>query len=71
MFFFFFFFEQDAVDFIKQSLQGEETIEAGEIKLNPLYRFREINEENGRIRGQWEKVGSLMHTEKLLASGKA
>lgn len=46
-------------------------IEAGEIKLNPLYRFREINEENGRIRGQWEKVGSLMHTEKLLASGKA
>ena len=48
-----------------------EGIEAGEIKLNPLYRFREINEENGRIRGQWEKVGSLMHTEKLLASGKA
>ncbi|MDC7279341.1 MULTISPECIES: CpaF family protein [Pseudobutyrivibrio] len=46
-------------------------IEAGEIKLNPLYRFREINEENGRIKGQWEKVGSLMHTEKLLASGKA
>lgn len=46
-------------------------IEAGEIKLNPLYRFREINEENGRIKGQWEKVGSLMHTEKLVASGKA
>lgn len=48
-----------------------EGIEAGEIKLNPLYRFRETNEENGRIKGQWEKVGSLMHTEKLVASGKA
>lgn len=48
-----------------------EGIEAGEIKLNPLYLFREINEENGRIIGRWEKVGSLIHTEKLAASGRA
>ncbi|SDH72307.1 pilus assembly protein CpaF [Pseudobutyrivibrio sp. 49] len=48
-----------------------EGVEAGEIKLNPLYKFKEIDEENGRIVGQWEKVGSLIHTEKLVASGKA
>ena len=45
-------------------------IEAGEIKLNTLYRFRETGEENGRITGQWEKMGDLIHTEKLVASGK-
>lgn len=37
MFFFFFFFEQDVVDFIKQSLQGDETLEAGEI--NEAYAY--------------------------------
>lgn len=46
-----------------------EGIEDGAIKLNPLYRFREIEERNGRIIGEWEKVGDLMHTEKLAASG--
>ncbi len=45
-------------------------IEAGEIKINTLYRFRETGEENGRITGQWEKMGDLIHTEKLVASGK-
>ncbi len=44
-------------------------IEAGEIMLNPLYRFREIEEKNGRITGEWLKVGELIHTEKLLANG--
>ncbi|MCR4567851.1 MAG: CpaF family protein [Pseudobutyrivibrio sp.] len=44
-------------------------IENNEIKLNPLYRFKEIGEKEGRIVGKWEKVGSLIHTEKLLASG--
>ena len=47
-----------------------EGIESGEIKLNPLYKFKEINEENGRIIGQWEKVGNLIHTEKLVANGR-
>lgn len=45
-------------------------IEDGEIKLNTLYKFRETGEENGRITGQWEKMGDLIHTEKLVASGK-
>ncbi len=44
-------------------------IENNEIKLNCLYRFKEISETGGRIVGQWEKVGKLIHTEKLLASG--
>ena len=48
-----------------------EGIEAGEIKLNTLYKFREIDEKNGRIVGQWEKVGNLIHTEKLEANGRA
>lgn len=40
-----------------------------EIRLNPLYRFQELEEINGRINGQWEKVGDLENKEKLLASG--
>ncbi|SHJ17977.1 CpaF family protein [Pseudobutyrivibrio xylanivorans] len=48
-----------------------EGIDSGEIKLNTLYKFKEISEENGRIIGQWEKVGNLVHTEKLVEHGKA
>ena len=44
-------------------------IENNEIKLNPLYKFKEIEEVDGRIVGQWEKVGKLLRTDKLLASG--
>ena len=40
-----------------------------EIRLNPLYRFKELEEINGRIIGQWEKVGDIENKEKLLASG--
>lgn len=39
MFFFFFFFEQDAVDFIKQSLSDDETLEVGEIKDTFAYDY--------------------------------
>lgn len=39
MFFFFFFFERDAIDFIKQSLQGDETLEVGEIKDTYAYDY--------------------------------
>lgn len=46
-----------------------EGIEDGEIKLNPLYQFKELGEENGRIFGQWKKVGELIHTEKLVSNG--
>jgi len=44
-------------------------INKGEIVLNPLYKFKEIKEENGRIEGKWEKVGELQKIDKLLASG--
>ena len=44
-------------------------LEQDEIKLNPLYRFKELEEVNGRIIGQWEKVGDLKRKEKLAASG--
>ena len=39
MFFFFFFFERDAIDFIKQSLQDDETLEVGEIKDTYAYDY--------------------------------
>ena len=44
-------------------------LEDNEIQLNPLYRFKELEEVNGRIVGQWEKVGSLINQEKLVANG--
>lgn len=43
--------------------------ENNEIKLNTLYKFKEKGEKEGRIVGEWEKVGNLIHTDKLLASG--
>ncbi len=46
-------------------------ISNGEIALNSLYKFRELEEKNGRIVGKWEKTGSLKHTEKLIANGTA
>lgn len=44
-------------------------LDQNEIKLNPLYRFKELEEVNGRIIGQWEKVGDLKRKDKLAASG--
>lgn len=41
----------------------------GEILLQPLYRFKETGEDNGKIRGIWEKVHGLTHTRKLLEAG--
>ncbi len=41
----------------------------GEIRLNPLYEFVEIGEENGRIVGSWEKKGDLIHQGKLYYAG--
>ncbi|MBE5910512.1 MAG: CpaF family protein [Pseudobutyrivibrio sp.] len=46
-----------------------EGIENNEIKLNTLYKFKEQGEKEGRIIGGWEKVGKLIHTDKLYASG--
>lgn len=39
MFFFFFFFEQSAIDIIKQFLQDDETLIAGEIKCDYAYDY--------------------------------
>lgn len=41
----------------------------GEILLQPLYRFKETGEHNGKIQGIWEKIHGLTHTKKLLAAG--
>lgn len=46
-------------------------IENNEIVLNTLYKFKECDEVQGRIVGQWEKTGSLIHIDKLLASGQS
>ena len=44
-------------------------IKDGEIQLNVLYKFEEQGESDGRIFGQWIKVGELKHREKLLGAG--
>ena len=43
--------------------------EDGEIKLETLFEFQEIREENGRIQGEWVKVHEMQNKEKLLAAG--
>ena len=39
--------------------------ENGEIQLNELYHFQELEETNGKITGYLKKVGDLKHREKL------
>lgn len=42
----------------------------GEIVLNPIYRFCETKRDhNGKVLGEWRKVGELHHTEKLFMAG--
>ncbi len=41
----------------------------GEIRLQPLYRFEETGEREGKIVGEWRRLGRLMHVEKLRAAG--
>ena len=55
----------------RKVLEVKEVIgyENGQILLQPLYSFREIREENGRIQGEWVKGRGITHTEKLLAAG--
>ena len=45
--------------------------ENGEILLNEIYRFREIEEKDGRIRGEWVRIGELQHKEKMKNAGIA
>lgn len=44
-------------------------IESGEILLNPLYRFAELEEKEGRTAGCLKKVGKLRNTRKLQGIG--
>ena len=37
--------------------------------MNELYRFEEVSEEDGRIRGELVKVGELQHKEKMKRAG--
>ena len=44
-------------------------MEQGEICLHPLYHFVETGETGGKITGEWQRVGRLLHREKLAAAG--
>ena len=44
-------------------------MEQGEIRLHPLYHFVETGEADGRITGEWQRQGALLHREKLAAAG--
>jgi pilus assembly protein CpaF len=41
----------------------------GEIHLNRLYQFEEINEVDGRIKGQFLKINNLINVDKLKRAG--
>ncbi len=43
--------------------------EEGEVKLQPLYEFKEKQTVDGRIQGEWVKVNEIQKKEKLLAAG--
>ncbi len=46
-------------------------IEQGEIVLNPIYKFREFGEENGKVCGMLERTGKLEERGKLALAGVA
>ncbi|NJJ39797.1 CpaF family protein [Paenibacillus apii] len=47
-------------------------LEGGEVKLNPLYMFRETGEGDGRLKGELEACGNpLRNTAKLVMAGIA
>ncbi|MGN0482202.1 MAG: CpaF family protein [Lachnospiraceae bacterium] len=39
------------------------------IRLNPLYRFQETGEKNGKVQGKWVKQNPMHHPEKLWECG--
>lgn len=43
--------------------------ENGEIQLQTLFEFRELEFADGKIRGEWVKVNEMQNKEKLLAAG--
>lgn len=44
-------------------------IESGEIILNKLYQFQEKGVIDHKIKGEWERIGTLFHEEKKHAAG--
>lgn len=44
-------------------------MDQGEIRLHSLYHFVEIGEKDGKIIGEWQRQGKLLHREKLAAAG--
>ncbi|OAB46164.1 CpaF family protein [Paenibacillus glacialis] len=44
-------------------------MENGEVEVSPLFRFKEVGEEDGRIVGGLEFCGSMRHVDKLKMAG--
>ena len=44
-------------------------MENGEINYHPIYKFVETSEIDGKVVGEWRKVGNLISVEKLQMSG--
>lgn len=44
-------------------------VEHNEIQLSTIYKFQEEEEANDKVKGHWNYVNPLVHTEKLLAAG--
>lgn len=44
-------------------------MDQGEIRLHSLYHFVEVEEKDGKIIGEWQRQGKLLHREKLAAAG--
>ena len=44
-------------------------IKDGAIVLNPLFKFCEMGEADGKIQGELQACGTLIHTEKLAEAG--
>lgn len=51
------------------SIEEVSEMKDGEVILNPLYVFRETGEENGKITGEWKKLGELLQKRKLQEAG--
>ena len=50
-------------------LEKEIDPQTGRIVVNPLFKYEETGTEDGRIKGEWRKVGELKGIEKLVAAG--
>lgn len=44
-------------------------VKDGEIQMNTLFQFKEYTEEQGKVAGALERIGELIHQQKLIQSG--